>query len=334
MVLKYFSTTVGSARRTTLTALLLAAALAHPTAAQTTLPFLPDTTFFPEGLDADAASGRVYVTSLRHRTVWCGRPGGPAVPCAQLNDLDPRPGAITGVAVDAPRGLLWLTAAALPMMADAGPADTARTELLQLRLADGRVQRRWRLGTGRGVPGELAVTPGGEVLVSDGTLGVLYRLAPDADTVVTITSPLLRSPQGIAVAADGRTAWIADWSRGLRHWTLATNAIVEVAAPPGESLRGLDGLRRHGAELIGVQNGATPPRVVRLTLAPTGLAVTALAVLDVPGLPGEPTVGAVLDGVFIYVATSHWPFMAEDGTRRGVEARPGVVLRGVAVGDP
>lgn len=181
----------------------------------------------------------------------------------------PRPGAVLGVAVDTTRQRLWLTTANLPHMADAGPADTVPAELLCVRLEDGVLERRWRLGTGRGVPGELAIMPDGEVLVSDGTLGVLYRLAPDADTVVTITSPLLRSP-----------------------------------------------------------------RVVRLVLAPTGVAVTAVEVLDVPDLPGEPTVSAVLNGVFVYVATSHWPFVAEDGTRRGVEARPGVVVRGVAVGQP
>lgn len=285
-----------------------------------------DTLAFPEGIDVDPRTGTFYVTSLRHRTVLCGTLEGSWSPCLQLHD-GPRPAAIFGVAVDTARQLLWLTAAGLPRMEGYTSADTARAELLRVGLADGRIERRWRLGSGRGMPGELALTPAGEVLVSDGILGVLYRLRPDAETLAVVQSPLLRSPQGIAVSADGRVAWVADWSRGVLRWELATDALTPLALPTDSSLRGIDGLRRHGTQLIGVQNGTAPARIVALTLDAPGTAVIAATTLDAPVFEGEPTVGTILEARFVYVSSSQWPFFSEQGVRTGTRALPPVVLR-------
>lgn len=307
---------------------------------------LDDTLFFAEGLDVEPTTGTIYLTSLRHRAVialpregaWrevLSARGGPGavfdapVPARAADGT--RFATPVGVAVDARRGRLWVTAAGLPMMQGYGAGDSARAELLEVRLADGAILRRWRLGDGRGVPGELAVTAAGDVLVSDGILGVLHRLRARADTLETLRDARLRSPQGIAVDARGAVAWVADWSRGLFRWDLAADALEPVEMPDGVPLRGVDGLRRHGDALVGVQNGARAPRIVRLPLARGGRAVTAVQTLDRPArYPGEPTVGAVRDGRFVFVASGAWPFWDERGARRpGTGPLPPVTLREV-----
>ena len=77
--------------------------------------------------------------------------------------------------------------------------------------------------------------------------------------------------------------------------------------PPSTSAYGIDGLYRHGDDLIAIQNGIRPHRVVILTLSADGASVTSSRVL-VASLAefDEPTLGLVHQGDFYFVANSHW----------------------------
>lgn len=282
-----------------------------------------DTTFWPEGIDADPRDGTLFVTSLRHRNVLVVEPSGRT---RWLLDRAERPAAVMGVAVDPARGVLWLATTGHHAMDGYSPADTAVSELLRVR--DGVIERRWRLGDGRAIPGELAVAPDGEVVVSDATAGRLHRLMPGADTLEILRHPLLRSAQGIAFSADGARAWIADWSHGLLRWDRRTGAISAVSVAGSATLVGIDGLRRVDDRLIGVQNGVAPARVIAISLSADGERATGVEVLDRPDhYPGEPTIGAMTDGGFVYVASSHWPFWGDDQRRVSAAPLPAVRLR-------
>lgn len=304
----------------------LAAQDASPPVVSRARVLLPDTAFFAEGIDVDPRDGTLYVTSIHHRTVMAFRRDGSAR-SAIVGPRDGIAGAF-GVALDAARGLLWVTTAATPHMRAHAAGDSARAELLRVRLSDGVVMGRWTLGDGTGAPGELALTSTGDVLVSDALRGQLYRLRAGAGTLETVSSPLLRSPQGIAPSADGSVAWVADWSRGLMRWDLRTDSITAVTTPDGASLRGVDGLKRWGDRLIGVRNGAAPARIVAITLDAGGRAIAGLGTLDQPTMEGEPTVGAITGDRYVYVSSSAWPFWTDDGKRRsGTPALPPVTVR-------
>ncbi len=294
---------------------------------------LADTLFFAEGLDADTASGTLYITSIRHRTVMAIAPDGAVRSAIVAPDVAGAPsgarhGAAMGVAVDRARGVLWVTTAKLAHMREDAPTDSVRAELLRVRLSDGAIDARWTLGDGTGMPGEIALTPGGDVLVSDGVRGLLYRLRGGTGALASLASPLLRSPQGIAPSADGAVAWVADWSHGLLRWDLATDSLTAVVTPDDVTLLGIDGLRRWGALLIGVQNGVAPARIVGIALDEAGRAVRRVRTLDRPALEGEPTVGVVVGDRYVYVSSSAWPFWTDDGARRaGSGPLPPVTVR-------
>ncbi len=290
----------------------------------------PDTTFFAEGLDVDPRTGTLYITSLQHGSVL-------AVDRAGSTQWFVAPGSlghigISGVAVDTARGLAWLTTARHPRDGAAtAQADSPPASLHAVRLADGAPVARWVLGDGSGAAGELAVTTRGEVLVSDGLRGTLYRLRSPTDSLRLVASASLRSPQGIAPDADGRRAWVADWSRGLFVWDLATDSITPVTDANGRTLRGIDGLRRHGTALIAIVNGQRPQQVVAIALSPDGRTIQQVRAMDAPATyPGEPTVGSILDGVFHYITSSAWPFWDAAGARRQERgALPAVIVRSV-----
>ena len=77
--------------------------------------------------------------------------------------------------------------------------------------------------------------------------------------------------------------------------------------PPFTSAYGIDGLYRHGNDLVAVQNGIRPHRVVAFSLSADGGSVTASRILA-SGLAefDEPTLGVVHGGDFYFVANSHW----------------------------
>ena len=268
---------------------------------------LPDSTFWPEGMDYDARTGRYYVTSVRHRTIAEYSPDG------STRELWPRGraelGALLGVRVDPVRGVLWATMSGIPQMAGYLPADSALAALLRIRIADGAVERRWDLPAVRGghTLGDLAIGPAGDVYVTDSSQPVLYRLRPGADTLEHFTDPLFKSLQGLAPSPDGRALYLADYSRGLLRVELATNAVTVVGDSAGRSYRECDGIALHAGALVAVRNGVSPAQIVRVALDPTGMHIAGGEVVDSdPAVADEPTIGAIVGDDFVYVANSQW----------------------------
>lgn len=287
-----------------------------------------DSLFFAEGVAADPRSGTLYVTSLRHPSLLVVPEAGPAfrLPIS----ADAAFGAVMGVAVDESRDLLWLTTSPSVHAAPERRRAT-RSELLRVGANDGAVTGRWVLGDGAGVPGEIALTDDGDVLVSDASLGRLYRLRAGRDAIEVIEHALLRSVQGIAVRPDGRAAVVADWAHGLLLWDLEHDLLSPVVTPGSHTLVGIDGLRWHADGVIAVQNGVLPRRILAITLSDDASSVTAVRTLDRPAtLEGEPTVGTIVGGRYVYVSSSAWPFWNDEGQRlRRDEPLPAVVLRSI-----
>jgi hypothetical protein len=102
-----------------------------------------------------------------------------------------------------------------------------------------------------------------------------------------------------------------------------------VDGPADAWLAGLDGLSRVGNDLIAVQIGVRPERVLRLRLGANGERVTAVEVLEMnhPYYAG-PIQGEVDGNAFVYVANSQLALgNGETGAFATERARPTVVLR-------
>lgn len=291
---------------------------------------LRDSTFWPEGVDFDSATGAYYVASVRHRTIAEVRPDG------SQRELIPRHtpgvGSILGVRVDAARGVVWATTTGIPQMEGFVPADTTIAALLEVRRSDGVILRRWDLPPSPNghVLGDLAIGPDGTVFVTDSRDPVLYRLAPGAAALVPLRHPLFRSLQGIAPLPNGRIAYVADWSHGILRVDLATGIVTRVADAPGSTSLGCDGIAWDRGAIVAVQNGVAPARVMRFTLDAAGTAFVRADVLDrEPAVADEPTIGTIAGRDFVYVANSQWEKYDDDGVRRPAIALTRPVLLAV-----
>lgn len=287
-----------------------------PLARSTVRAQLPDSTFWPEGMDYDARTGTFYVASVRHRTIAAIAANG------STRELwaraQPNMGAVFGVRVDARNNALWATTSGLKQMDGYAPADSSIAALLRIDIATGAVTRRWNVppATGGHVLGDLAVGPSGDVYLTDSSHPVLYRLRPGADTLEHFTNPLFHSLQGMAPTPDGRALYVADYAHGLLRVDLASRTVTRVADAPHSTSLGCDGIVWSKGAIVAVQNGVAPARIVRFVLDATGTRIVRDEVLDQNiALASEPTIGAIVGDRFVYVANSQWDEYDDDGRR-------------------
>ena len=306
------------------------AANAAPIANAVLVDSLGDPGLLAEDVAWDAAGGRYLVSSIhRGKIVALDRAG-------RVTDFT-APGAadvwgVYGLALDRANGLLWATTAAGPEYAGFAPGDSGRTALLAYDLRTARLKRRVELprAPARQVLGDLTVGPDGTVYACESLGGAVHRLRRGAAAFDTLVGPgTFRSPQGCAVAADGRRLYVADYTRGVAAVDLASGAVGWLPKPYALSSGGIDGLCLTGGRLLAIQNGPTPKRVLELGLDPRGERIESWRVLEQASERlGEPNHGVVVGHDFVLIGDSGWDRVGEDGRLRVTkESRPPVLLR-------
>jgi hypothetical protein len=291
---------------------------------------LSDSTLWPEGIDGHPRTGSWFVASVAHGTVIERTRDG------RERALWPRGAhgaSALAVRVD-PRGdRVWVTLSGVQSSPAYSPADSTVGALLEARITDGVVLRRWDLPRTRvRALGDVAIAANGDVLMTDSFEPVLYRLRAGADSLGTIKHPLFRSLQGIAPTADARVAYVADYSHGILRVDLVSGAVTRVREPANTTTLGVDGLSWTNGSLIAVQNGVAPARIMRFELDRAGTAMTRAVVLDRrPDLADEPTIGTIVGSEFVYVANSSWEKFAPGGVRQAGTVLTGPLLLAVPI---
>jgi hypothetical protein len=292
---------------------------------------LDEPEFVPEDVAWDPVSGGLLLSSIRQRKIVRVDDQGRQTRFAGYPETDML--AALSMAVDAERRRLWLTTAGTQSMIDYQPEKhEGRSELLGFDLDSGELQVRVAApaeGDAHEL-NDLIVGADGSLLVGDAPVGAIYRLSPGSDSFETVVEPgTMFSPQGIVILPDGGQTLVADYSRGL--CLLGTDGEVQVLrSPPDAWLGGIDGLSLRGRrELIAVQNGITPNRVVRIRLNEAVDEVVAVDVLDLAHPEyDQPTLGEVVEDDFLYVANSLWGAWDREGNlMEGRKLTPPVILR-------
>ncbi len=288
------------------------AALRTPVVASTVAFTLPERDLLTEGIAHDPATGDFFVASVHRRKIVRHPTDGRA------EDLFPSgahgAAAILGLALDPERRLLWAISAGLPQAAGLPEPERKRSALLAFDPIDGALKRRIDSPPGDHLWNDLELAPEGAVYVSDVSTLSVVKITPDGQIRTVVEGHGLRSPGGLALSRDGTTLYVADWAYGLAAVDVASGGLAWLAPPPGATVLGVDGLRRDGNALIGIQNGVAPARITRFELAPDGRSIVSARVLEraVPGWD-EPTLGVIVGRDLYYVSNSHWPRFGDDG---------------------
>lgn len=289
-----------------------------------------DASLLTEDITCDPKTQSFFVTSVH-------RGGLVEVDSADVEHRLSDPGAppgwgAFGACVDAPRRLLWTCTGATRTTDGYVAADSGRTALVAWNLDTlapvHRIERP-RDGTPH-LFGDLTVAPDGTVYVTDSMSGSLERVAPGGDSIeVVLPDGTFHSPQTPALAADARRLYVPDYSAGIAIVDLALRSVRWMTFAPGIGIQGIDGLYVRGRDLIAVQNGTHPKRVMRFRLDATGTRV-------VSGTPiesgthrlGEPTHAVIVGSGLFFLARTGWERVGRDGAlvTRPYDA-PAAILR-------
>jgi sugar lactone lactonase YvrE len=282
-----------------------------------------------EGIAYDPTTRAFYVASVRQRKiVRVGPSGGTTVFADSTAGL----WAPMGMRVDPSSRRLWVATAAVPQMVGYTAADSVRSAVVAFDLRSGAPLARFEVGRDGAahVVGDLTIAGDGRVYASDSRAPMLFRVPERGDTLERfLESPLLLSAQGLAAAPDGRTLYLSDYARGIIRVDLADRRATLLPTADTVLALGVDALVWTPHGLIGVQNGVTPHRVVRLTLDRGGRRLARSQVLDRahPAFD-EPTLGVLVGEDFYYIADGQWERFGDDGMVADSSAlRPTVVLR-------
>lgn len=291
---------------------------------------LPD--FFAEGLAWDPTNDRLLLGGIVDQSIVAVAPDG-----TSPRRFAATPGAwsVFGIVVDPTRALVWAACSAVPQGRTV-PTELGRAGVFAFALADGAPRYERITAAGDGVAhlfGDLALGDDGTVFVTDtGGGGVFAATADDPTLRTVVPGGSFRSVQGIAIV-DATTVVVADYSTGLVRVGLGADGVVAVEAierPADVDLRGIDGLARRGSTLAAVQNGASPPRLLRVDLSADARRVEAAAVFHVPeSADGEPTLATFVGDELWVTQTDRWDRVFDQAgrPRPAVAIDPPVVLR-------
>jgi sugar lactone lactonase YvrE len=252
---------------------------------------IPDRMFIPEGVAFDPVSKDFFVSSQYRRKIVrvdaSGRVG-------RFTD-EGQDGLwmVFGIAVDAPRRLLWAVSTAEPQMSGFTRADENHAGVFAFDIATGKLVRKAVVEpvTPRHYFDDLTVGSDGRVFISDGGHGAIYTLAPGkSDLEVLIPPGTIQGPNGLTLEPSGSRLYVSDYAGFIFSINVAAGTATRLTPPADASIYGIDGLAWHDGGLIGIQNGVNPARVVRLALSPDGSRIDAVRILEMnhPAF-GEPT---------------------------------------------
>ena len=229
---------------------------------------------------------------------------------------------VLGLAVDDERGILWAATSAVPAMAGFTQPMDGTAGLAEIDLATGAVRRVIPIERRPGdqqshVLGDLALGPDGSVYLPDSGGPTVWRLAPGANALEAwVESAEFLSLQGAVVAADVGALFVADHANGLLRVDLGSREVRWLETPENTTLIGIDGLvRAPNGDLIAIQNGLRPKRVLRLMLGTGGETVASVTVLESAHITmAAPALGCVATGGHLFfVGNSGWTRFDEAG---------------------
>lgn len=259
--------------------------------------------FVPESIVRDDVHDRWLLGSVRH---------------ARIDAVDERGGAYDFVAARS-GGLLsvlgmrrigdtlWVASAGFAETEGIVREDIGRSGLFEIDAQRGAVRRSWFLPVD-GRPHALGdvLLIGSDVYASDSIDGGIYRLDARREALQALVAPgLLLSPQGMAEHHGDLI--VADYPSGLWRVDVATGALHKLRAAVPVALTGIDGLYMHDGDLVAIQNGTAPKRILRIVLGDDGQRIARVDVLAQNLLGwGDPSLATIHDGALHYIANSQW----------------------------
>jgi hypothetical protein len=267
-----------------------------------------------EGLAYDPVEESFFVSSVHKRKILAvGKSGDVKTFASEQDGLF----SVLGMAVDAKRRHLWITSTAFPQMINFRKEEDGTSAVFKFDLRTKKLLKKYVLSNAgkKHALGDLTIQSNGDVFTTDSLSPAVYVIHPQKNEIeLFLEDPGFGSPQGLAFSSDEQHLFMADYSTGLFDIDVKAKKIGHLPPLSGATLLGIDGLYYHKGSLIGVQNGVTPQRIVRVSLSKDLSRVERLEVVEANNpIFLEPTLGVLVKDMFYFIANSQWPLIDESG---------------------
>lgn len=267
-----------------------------------------------EGLAYDPRTESYFISSVHKRKIIRVDRQGKA---ADFASSEQGLWAALGMRVDAQGRFLWVASAAMPQMIDFRAEENGASGILKFDLATGKLLRKYVLDgrEPKHVLGDLVLSSNGDLFTTDSLSPAIYVIRHDSDRLeLFLSDRRFSSPQGLAFSADEKWLFMADYGSGMFAIDTKTKEVHPLAPPADVTLLGMDGLYFHRGDLIAVQNGVNPRRVVRIHLSKDQLSIDAFKVLCANHpVFDEPTLGVIVNEQLLFIANSQWGKISDEG---------------------
>lgn len=257
----------------------------------------------PEGIAIDRDTGRIFLGSMRTGDIFVIDDRGRVSKFTTVRHEGTL--ATIGLTVDSGRGLLWAVGTAFNLMEDFDPDAPPKTGVFGFDLATGIEKQKYIADETVQGFNDVTVAPDGDLYVSG---AVLSRVSAGGDALEPLeTSVQIVGSNGIAVTHDGHYLFVSSYPVGLARVDLESGDTVFLSSPEDTTLYGIDGLYWYEGDLIGVQNGVQPWRLIRLSLDADQDAVTSVRMLEYANERATSMTGAIDGDVIHYVGRGPAP---------------------------
>jgi sugar lactone lactonase YvrE len=291
---------------------------------------LSDPGLLAEDVDYDPHTKRFFITSVREKKIIVADDKGTSSDFAKAPDNWP----MVAIKIDPSAEVVWATEVAMQGFSLTPETDWGRSAVLCYDLKTGKLLRRVEGPKGSAL-GDMTLTTDGDVIVSDGEGGGVYRLLAKGAALERLDNGDFISPQTPAMHPDGKHIFVPDYVRGIGVLEIATKQVQWLSMEERFAHNGIDGMYFDHGALIAVQNGTTPERVVAFALDTTLTKIQSETIIErATDTLGDPTHGVMVGNDFFYIANSGWDVTEEHGNLKpGAKASVPRIMRSHFTGE-
>lgn len=288
---------------------------------------LPEKDLLTESIAYNSKTETFYVGSVHKRKIFSINKNNIVELFAESGEV--AFGGVFGIKVDSRNNLLWACTGYIQQMNGYDEKEKGISEIVKFDLTTKKILNKYRIETGEHLFGDLTLASNGDVYISDSRDNNIYLIQNGSDKIEPfLISDTFASLQGIDFSSDKKFLFAADYSMGVYKIDMDTKNISAIEIPNDLTDLGLDGLYFYKNSLIGIQNGVTPHRVIKMNLDKNYDSIDSWELIEANNeYFFEPTLGVLNGDDFYYIANSQWPNFKRDGSVAEEKLQNPVVLK-------
>ena len=257
----------------------------------------------PEGIAYDSKLNRTFLGSMRTGDVFVIDSEGQLSKFATVQHEGKL--AAIGMSVDQGNNMLWTVGSSSFLVEDFDADAPARAGVFGFDLDSGALVTKYIAGESIENFNDVVIGTKGDLYIS-GSLLSIVRSGSDFIQPMFTSMPIFGS-NGIAERPDGKRIFVSSYPVGIASVSPETGESFWLEAPDDVSLYGIDGLYWYEGDLVGVQNGVQPWRLIRMQMNDEQTAITKVRLIEFANKGFTPTTGAIVGDVIHYIGQGPQP---------------------------